>query len=331
MKQRVLTGIKPTGRIHLGNYVGAIKPALKLAESEEYQASYFIADYHGMTRVQDAEEMRNLTRGIAAAWLALGLDPEKVTFYRQSDVPEIFELTWILSCVTPKGLMNRAHAYKAMTDGNKGAGQEVDHGVNMGVYTYPVLMASDILLFQADKVPVGKDQLQHIEIARDIAGYFNKQYGGTFKLPEHFIQEQSAVVPGLDGRKMSKSYNNTIPLFEEPAKLKKLINKIKTDSSLPTDPKDHDQSVIFALYREFSSQEEVIVMKDRFRDGISWGEAKAELFQAINGKMTGPRERYMELMGSPEKMEAILARGAQRARETTTPFLTEIKKKIGIL
>lgn len=331
MKHRVLTGIKPTGKIHLGNYVGAVKPALKLAESEEYQASYFIADYHGMTKVQDAEEMRNLSRGIAAAWLALGLDPEKVTFYRQSDVPEIFELTWILSCVTPKGLLNRAHAYKAMTDGNQQAGQDVDHGVNMGIYTYPVLMASDILLFQADKVPVGKDQLQHIEIARDIAGYFNKQYGETFKLPEHFIQEQSAIVPGLDGRKMSKSYNNTIPLFEEPAKLKKLINKIKTDSSLPTEPKDPDQSVIFALYREFASPEEVIVMKERFREGISWGEAKAELFQSIDGTMAGPREKYVELMESPEKMDAILARGARKARETTSPFLVEIKKKVGIL
>lgn len=221
MKKTILTGIKPTGQVHLGNYMGAIKPALKLAQVQEYQAAYFVADYHALTKTHDAEEFRQLSYGIAATWLALGLDPEKAIFYRQSDVPEIFELNWVLSCFSPKGLMNRAHAYKSMVDSNQGSGKDADLGVNMGLFNYPILMAADILMFKTNIVPVGKDQIQHVEIVRDIAEHFNNNYGKTFILPEYQIQEDTAVLPGLDGRKMSKSYNNTIPLFTEQKNSKK--------------------------------------------------------------------------------------------------------------
>lgn len=270
-KEIVLTGIKPTGKVHLGNYIGAIKPALQLAGASDCTALYFIADYHGLTFIQDRDEFRNLSHGIAATWLALGLDPERVVFYRQSDVPEIFELHWILSCLTSKGLMNRAHAYKAIHEQNIQAGVDADTGVNMGLYTYPVLMAADILLFQSDKVPVGKDQIQHVEIARDIAEGFNRIYGDTFKLPDYRVDENTSVIPGLDGRKMSKSYNNTIPLFETPEKLKKLISKIKTDSTPPQEPKDPDTSNIFLLYKEFAAPAQVQDFRKQYLSGISWG------------------------------------------------------------
>jgi tryptophanyl-tRNA synthetase len=326
----VLTGIKPTGQIHLGNYIGAIKPALELAKVDDYQPAYFVADYHGLTKIHNAEEFRNLSYGIAATWLALGLDPNKAIFYRQSDVPEIFELNWILACFAPKGLMNRAHAYKAVVDSNKESNKDTDFGVDMGLFTYPILMASDILLFQTDIVPVGKDQVQHVEIARDIAENFNKNYGETFKLPDYQIQEETAVLPGLDGRKMSKSYNNTIPLFEEPKKLQKLINKIKTDSTPPEDPKNPETSIIFDLYKEFASVSEIETMRDNYLSGISWGEAKKELFQVMNAFLEEPREKYQELMATPETLDEILLAGAEKARAVAKPFLKEIKNNIGI-
>lgn len=330
MKKTILTGIKPTGQIHLGNYIGSIKPALELAQQSEYQPAYFVADYHGMTKKHDVESFRKLTYGIAATWLALGLDPEKVIFYKQSDIPEIFELTWILSCISPKGLMNRAHAYKAIVDYNNTADRDIDFGVNMGLFNYPILMAADILMFKSDLVPVGKDQVQHIEIARDLAVSFNNTYGETFVLPEFKIQEDTAVLPGLDGRKMSKSYNNTIPLFEEPKKLQKLINKIKTDSLPPEAPKDPDTSVIFTLYKEFASPSETEKMREQFVQGIGWGEAKKELFYVMNKFLEEPREKYNELMASPEKMDQILKDGADKAREISVPFLREIKHTIGM-
>ncbi|BCB03556.1 tryptophan--tRNA ligase [Bacillus sp. KH172YL63] len=330
MKKQVLTGIKPTGRIHLGNYIGAIKPAMKLADYETYETAYFVADYHGLTKIHDRDEMKDLSYGVAAAWLALGLDPERSIFYRQSDIPEIFELSWILACFAPKGLLNRAHAYKSIVEENAVAGRESDHGVNMGVFTYPILMAADILLFQTELVPVGKDQVQHVEIARDIAENFNKVYGETFTLPEYVIEEDTAVIPGLDGRKMSKSYNNTIPLFEEPKKLKKLINKIKTDSSLPEEPKDPDTSIIFSLYKEFSTPEQAAVMKEKYHSGIGWGEAKSELFQVMDSYLEKPRSRYNELMANPHEIDRILQRGAERAREKITPFMKEIRERIGM-
>lgn len=331
MEQIVLTGIKPTGQIHLGNYIGAIKPALKLAENNDYQAAYFIADYHGLTKIHDQEEFRTLTYGVAATWLALGLDPEKTIFYRQSNVPEIFELSWILSCFSPKGLLNRAHAYKGIVDSNKQAGKEVDDGVNMGLFTYPILMAADILAFQANMVPVGKDQIQHVEIARDIADSFNHQYGETFVLPEYIVDEETSILPGLDGRKMSKSYHNTIPLFEEPAKLQKLINKIKTDSLPPEAPKDTESSILFTLYKEFASVEEIAQMRKKYESGIGWGEVKKELFAVMNRFLEEPRKKYQELMANPEKIDLILQKGAEKARARTLPFLEEVRKRIGVL
>lgn len=329
MKKTILTGIKPTGQIHLGNYLGAIKPALELAKVKEYQPLYFVADYHGLTKIHDAEEFRQLSYGIAATWLALGLDPNKVIFYRQSDVPEIFELNWILSCFASKGLMNRAHAYKGIVESNKQMDRELDYGVNMGIFTYPILMAADILMFQTDLVPVGKDQIQHVEIARDIAESFNNNYGETFVLPQYQVQEGAALLPGLDGRKMSKSYHNTIPLFVEPKKLQKLINKIKTDSLPPEKPKDPDSSILFTLYKEFASSHEVEKMREQFSIGIGWGDAKKEVFNVMNKFLEEPREKYNELMASPKTLDEILVSGAERAREVSVPFLKEVKRKIG--
>ncbi|MCJ8008611.1 tryptophan--tRNA ligase [Lederbergia wuyishanensis] len=330
MKKTILTGIKPTGKIHLGNYIGAIKPALESAKVEDYQAAYFIADYHGLTKIHNADEFRQLSYGIAATWLALGLDPEKVIFYRQSDVPEIFELSWILTCFSPKGLMNRAHAYKAIVENNKQADKDADFGVNMGIFTYPILMAADILLFRTNIVPVGKDQVQHVEIARDIAESFNNIYGETFLLPEYQIQEDTAVLPGLDGRKMSKSYNNTIPLFEDEKKLKKLINKIKTDSLPPEATKDPDSSILFSLYQEFAAPREIEELRIQYEKGIGWGEVKQELFRVMNRFLEQPREKYNELMASPEVLDEILAKGAEKARSVAVPFLKEIKKMVGL-
>jgi tryptophanyl-tRNA synthetase len=328
-KEIVLTGIKPTGKVHLGNYIGAIKPALQLAGASDCTALYFIADYHGLTFIQDRDEFRNLSYGIAATWLALGLDPERVIFYRQSDVPEIFELHWILSCLTSKGLMNRAHAYKAIHEQNIQLGVDADAGVNMGLFTYPVLMAADILVFQSDKVPVGKDQIQHVEIARDIAEGFNRIYGDTFKLPDYRVDENTSVIPGLDGRKMSKSYNNTIPLFETPENLKKLISKIKTDSTPPQEPKDPDTSNIFLLYKEFAAPAQVQDFRKQYLSGISWGEAKQELFQVINAALEEPRKKYNEFMAAPEQIDAILSEGARKARALAAPLLAQVKAKIG--
>ena len=330
MNKTILTGIKPTGQIHLGNYIGAIKPALELAKIPEYQAAYFVADYHGLTKIHNAEEFKELSYGIAATWLALGLDPEKVIFYRQSDVIEIFELNWILACFTPKGLMNRAHAYKGMVESNKQMDKDLDYGVNMGIYTYPILMAADILMFKTNVVPVGKDQIQHVEIARDIAESFNHNYGDTFVLPSYQVQEETELLPGLDGRKMSKSYNNTIPLFEEPKKLQKLINKIKTDSLPPEAPKDPNTSIVFTLYKEFAEASEVEKMREQYLNGISWGEAKKELYNVMNRFLEEPREKYKMLMENPKVIDDILLSGAERARAVSKPFLKEVKGKIGL-
>lgn len=329
MKKTILTGIKPTGQIHLGNYIGAIKPALQLAKQKEFSPAYFVADYHGLTKFHQADEFRQLSYGIAATWLALGLDPEETIFYRQSDVPEVFELNWILACFASKGLMNRAHAYKAMVDNNEKMERNADFGVNMGIYTYPILMAADILMLKTEVVPVGKDQIQHVEIARDIAESFNHVYGDAFVLPEYLVQEEVAVLPGLDGRKMSKSYNNTIPLFEEPKKLQKLINKIQTDSLPPEAPKDPESSIIFTLYQQFASTVEVEQMRSQYLSGISWGEAKQELFIVMNRFLEEPRDNYKELMASPERLNEILLEGAQKARTISAPFLKKLKEKIG--
>lgn len=329
-KKIVLTGIKPTGKLHIGNYIGAIKPSVAFANQAEHQCIYFVANDHALTALENPTLLHEYTYDVAATWLAFGLDPEKVIFYRQSDVPEVFELLWLLSCSTPKGLMNRAHAYKAACARNAVDGNEdMDAGINMGLFTYPILMAADILLFQTDFVPVGEDQTQHIEIARDIAGRWNHTYKPLFRLPVPIINKHAAIIPGLDGRKMSKSYNNTIPLFAESSKLKKLVYQIKTDSSGKDEPKDPEQSTLFQIYRELASAEDSQTFARRFQEGIGWAEAKETLYQAIERTLEAPRKRYQELIQNPQAIETLFAKGAERARSLAGPFLLSLRKALG--
>lgn len=328
-KTRVLTGITTTGTPHLGNYVGAIRPAIA-SVNDNTEAYFFLADLHALIKCQDPTLIHQSTKEIAATWLALGLDTSKAVFYRQSDVPEISELNWILSCQAAKGLMNRAHAYKAAVDANAEDGQDPDYGVTMGLFSYPVLMAADILMFNADKVPVGKDQIQHVEMARDIAARFNHHFGSTFSLPEAIVDDNIAVLSGLDGRKMSKSYNNTIPLFLPEKQLRKHINKIKTNLLEPGEPKDPDTSTVFELWSAFADPSQIAAMRKQFENGIAWGEAKKQLFELINNELSLPRERYNALMDDATTMEALLVQGAERARAYSRSLLLDIKRSIGI-
>lgn len=327
----ILTGVKPTGQPHIGNYLGAIRPGLKLSGEPNTETWFFVADYHTLTTIPDPKQMREQTYEVAATWLACGLDPKKTVLYRQSDIPEIMELNWILSCFTPKGLMNRAHAYKAKVQENQEAGKEdLDFGVNMGLYCYPVLMAADILMFSAHKVPVGEDQIQHLEIARDVAQKFNRQYGNILKVPQALVQEAGKNIPGLDGRKMSKSYDNTIPLFLESNKLKKLVARIKTDSLPPEAPKSTEGSIIFELYACFASSDQVASMRDQYARGISWGAAKEELFKVMDAYFAEPRAKYNDLMANRKTIDQLLQEGAERARSRSVPFLKQIRESIGI-
>lgn len=327
----ILTGVKPTGLVHIGNYLGAIRPTIELSRRPGTQTWLFIADYHSLTSTPDPKKMRDMTYELAATFLACGLDPESAVFYRQSDIPEIMELNWILSCFTPKGLMNRAHAYKAKVQENQEHGKEdLDFGVNMGLYNYPVLMSADILMFSADQVPVGEDQIQHLEIARDIAQKFNRQYGEVLKLPKFIVQEKGKSIPGLDGRKMSKSYDNYIPLFEEPARLRKLVMKIKSDSLPPEAPKSTEGSIIFELYECFASADQVAALKAEYAKGISWGAAKEELFKVMDHVLMEPREKYKKLIADRSRLDQLLKEGAARAREKSIPFLKEIRRAIGM-
>ena len=329
-KKICLTGIKPTGAPHLGNYIGMIRPALELAQKENYESYYFIADYHAIITMHDKKELNQHILEVAASWLALGLDPSKTTLYLQSDIPQIPELSWILSCSAAKGLLNRAHAYKASVDKNKEEKRDPDYGVNLGLYSYPVLMASDILFIGSHLVPVGSDQLQHIEIARDIAQCFNSKYGKVLTLPEALIQEETKLVPGIDGRKMSKSYGNHIPLFLPEKKLHKMIMKIQTDSLPPEAPKDPDSSFIFKLFEFFANQEEIETLRSDFLKGIAWGDAKQRLFEVINKELSGPREKYNELMESPEKIKEILKESSKRVIPRAEKLLRKAKEKIGV-
>ncbi len=330
-KATVLTGITTTGTPHLGNYVGAIRPAISASHDENVIPFYFLADYHALIKCHDPEIVRRSSLEIAATWLALGLDTSNAVFYRQSDVPEIMELTWILTCVTAKGLMNRAHAYKAAVAENREGGEkDPDKGISMGLFCYPVLMAADILMFNAHKVPVGKDQIQHIEMARDIAGRFNHIFGKYFVLPEAVVDDNAATLAGLDGRKMSKSYNNTIPLFAPEKKLRKLINKIKTNSQEPGEPKDPDNCTLFSIYQAFANVKELQEMRQCYADGIAWGEMKKHLFEYINNHIAPARERYEALLQAPEHIEEQLQEGALKARAISKPFLQEIRKATGI-
>lgn len=329
---RVLTGITTSGIPHLGNYVGAIRPTVAASRMPGTRNFYFLADMHALIKVQDPAKVQRSTLEIAASWLACGLEPDndRVWFYRQSDVPEIAELTWLLTCVAGKGILNRAHAYKAAVDKNRAEGEDDDFGITAGLFMYPVLMAADILIFNAHKVPVGRDQIQHIEMARDFAQRFNHLYGDHLVLPEAAVEEHVATLPGLDGRKMSKSYDNTIPLFCSREQLKKLIFSIVTDSCAPGEAKDTEGSALFQLYQAFASAEETAAMRAAFADGIGWGDAKQMLFERIDSELSPMRERYNALMAQPEKIEMMLREGAAVARERHgLPLMLRLREAVG--
>lgn len=323
----VLTGIKPTGTPHIGNYLGALKPLIDM--SQNHKTIMFIADLHALNAEKDAKAIKQHTYEIAALMIAMGLNLENTAFFRQSDIDEIYKMSNFLMNVTPKGLMNRAHSYKAMVEKNTEAGVDVDAGVNMGLYTYPVLMAADILLYNSDIVPVGKDQKQHVEFARDIAGFFNNTYGETFKLPTPVIGEESGYLPGLDGRKMSKSYDNTIPLFAPSNELKKKIMRIITDSKTPEEPKNPDESTIFQIYKFFADEKEIAALRKRFLDGgMGYGEAKTILFEKIDSVLSEPRKEYERLMANKSEIDAVLAEGAKRAGFIASKTIAKVKKKM---
>lgn len=329
--QTVLTGITTTGIPHLGNYVGAIRPAIRESLNPSNRSFYFLADYHALIKCHDPDMVQQSSKAIAATWLALGLNTDNVTFYRQSDVPEITELSWLLTCMTAKGLMNRAHAYKAAVQANVDDGDaDPDRGITMGLFSYPVLMAADILMFGANKVPVGRDQIQHVEMARDIAQRFNHHYGELLVLPEAQVDDNVAVLQGLDGRKMSKSYGNTIPLFLPPKQLQKHINKIVTNLLEPGQPKDPDTSTVFQIWQAFATAEQTAEMRQAFADGIAWGEAKKRLFALIDEEIAPARERYEILMANPAEIEAELEKGAVKARAVAKPLLEKLRHAVGI-
>ncbi len=323
-----LTGIKATGSQHLGNMVGAIRPAIEFSQNESGRFLYFIADYHSLTTVKKAKDFSEYVYEVAATWLALGLDPEKAILYKQSDIPEIFELTWILACNTPKGDLNRAHAYKAIVQDNEEAGRDPDKSVNAGLFNYPVLMAADILLFDTNIVPVGKDQVQHVEMARSMAQRINQLYGDTLVEPQEALSVSGQYIPGLDGQKMSKSYDNTIPLWVPEKRLKKLINKIATDSTGPDEPKSTEGSAIFDIYKCFSTKEEQDAFAKQFAEGISWGEAKAALFEKVNAELAGPREEYERLMNNRSEIDAVLETGAKKARAIAQETMKRVRKNL---
>ena len=333
VKQRVLTGITTTGTPHLGNYLGALKPAVAASQQIDTDSFYFLADYHALIKCQDPQTVHRSGREIAAIWLALGLDTDKATFYRQSDIPEIPQLAWFLTCMTGKGMMNRAHAYKASVDENqRQLNSDLDQGISMGLYSYPILMAADILMFNAHHIPVGKDQIQHIEMCRDIAMRFNHTYGEHFVLPEAMVDEgEPKVLSGLDGRKMSKSYGNIIPLFAPADELKKLISQITTNSLQPGEAKDPDSCTLFEIYSAFASPEETLLVRQAYANGIGWGDMKGQLFEYLNDYLTPARKRYEEIMTDPAYIEAELQKGAAKARAHSEPFMQRLRSAVGIM
>ena len=334
MTTRVLTGITTSGTPHLGNYVGAIRPAIAASREPGVESFFFLADYHALIKCDEPARIAKSSLQIAATWLAAGLDTARVTFYRQSDIVEIPELTWLLTCVASKGLMNRAHAYKAAADANTAAGDDVDAGITMGLFSYPILMAADILMFNAHRVPVGRDQVQHIEMARDLAARFNHLFGAgreLFVLPEANVDERVATLPGLDGRKMSKSYDNTVPLFEGGAKgLRDAIARVVTDSKAPGEPKDAEGSQLVAIFDAFATDPERAALRAELRAGMAWGDAKAAVVARLEREIGPMRERYAELVGHPERVEASLLDGAAKARAVASPFLAELRSAVGL-
>ena len=329
MKQIALTGLKPSGLPHIGNYLGMLKPSLELAE--KFQALYFIPDYHALTTVRDRKQLADLTYQAAATWLALGLNPDEAVIYRQSDIPEVFELAWALSCFTTKGLLNRSHAYKAIVDDNIAEGREEDKNINVGLFTYPVLMAADILLFGTHFVPVGLDQQQHLEITRDVALTFNKNYGDVLTIPEAVIREEVMTIPGIDGRKMSKSYNNVIPIFAPSDQVLKPVKRIVTDSKRPEEPKDPDECNIFAIYQHFASMDAVAEKRKLYLEGgLAYGAMKEELFELLEVTFSDKRDRYNALMDNLDELDKILETGAEKARDIARPILTKVRKAVGV-
>ena len=332
MTLRVLTGITTTGTLHLGNYVGAVRRAIAASREPGAESFFFMADYHALIKCDEPARIEASRLQIAATWLAAGLDTSRVVFYRQSDIPEIPELTWLLTCVTSKGQMNRAHAYKASVDANVAAGEDPDAGITMGLYSYPILMAADILMFNAHRVPVGKDQVQHIEMARDVAQRFNHTFKTElFTLPDASVDEEMELLPGLDGRKMSKSYDNSIPLFEGGEKaLREAISKIVTDSRLPGEPKETEGSHLVQIYDAFATPEQRKSFRAALQAGLAWGEAKDQLFALINAEIGPMRAKYEALMANPEKIEAILMEGAAKARAIAGPLLAQAREAVGL-
>lgn len=330
MSRIILTGIKPTGMPHLGNYIGAIQPALELTEDSSVTSYLFVADYHSLTTVHDAPALSRMIHQVSAAWLACGLDPKKTIMYRQSDIPELFELNWVLSCMTPKGLMNRGHSYKALIQANQREGRRnTESGVNMGIYNYPILMSADILLFSADEVPVSEDQEQHLEITRDIAIKFNHTFNtDVLKPPKTLVKTK--LLPGVDGEKMSKSKGNHIPLFCSSGELRKIIMKIKTDSSHPDEPKDPENSILFSMYKAFASEEQTKALADKYRRGIGWGEVKEQLYLLLEESLSEKRKVYESLMDNPGAINAILKEGAKKAREKARSLMNQVRKTTGI-
>ncbi len=356
-----LTGIKPTGTPHLGNYLGSIQPALELAK--DYLSVYFIADWHALTTVKDngwtdGNPQRALIHKLAATWLACGLDPEKTVFFQQSRVPELAELNWYLACFTPKGVLNRAHAYKAIVQENyakqaaleTGDPEEVildplsgpngdgrppvrfyDDGINAGLYTYPVLMSADILLFGSDVVPVGQDQKQHVEIARDLAIAVNNQLGSIFNVPEPLIREDVKTIPGLDGRKMSKSYDNVIPFLAPPSEMKKAVMRIVTDSKRPEEPKDPDSCNVFNIFKHFAEPARVAERRAHYAaGGVGYGEMKEELLAVLESRFGAARAKYDELLKDPAGLDKTLEAGAERARQLAGKRMEKLRKKLGL-
>ena len=329
MKPIALTGIKPTGNPHIGNYLGMYRPALELMEN--YQGMYFVADYHALTTMRDAQTLRGLVYEVAASWLALGLDPEKAIFFRQSDIPEIPEFTWILSCFTSKGLLNRAHAYKDAVDENLANNRDPDEGINAGLFYYPVLMAADILLYGSAVVPVGLDQKQHIEITRDIAEAFNRTYGDVLTVPEGIIQDSVKKVPGLDGRKMSKSYGNVIPIFAPEKQLRKQVMRIVTDSKRPEDPKDPENDNLFGLLQFFATPDRLEEIRQLYiNGGAAYGDLKKELADLILDEFAEARQKFDALIADKAYIDQILDEGAQKARAIARPILAKARKITGI-
>ncbi|MDG2376514.1 MAG: tryptophan--tRNA ligase [Woeseiaceae bacterium] len=330
-QETYLTGITTTGTPHIGNYVGAIRPAVASSKDQSRNNFYFLADYHSLAKTEEPDRIHRSGLEVAATWLACGLDTDNAYFYRQSDIPEIPELTWILNGVTAKGLMNRAHSYKAQVQANDDRGSsDPDKGIVMALYNYPILMAADILMFKANKVPVGRDQKQHMEMTRDIAQRFNHRYGDILVIPDAEINENTATLSGLDGRKMSKSYDNTIPLFVDEKKLRKLVMKIKTNSLEPGEPKETEGSTLYEIFRAFANDDEVKDVERRYAEGIAWGEMKQLLFEYLKEHIKPMREEYNRLLDDPAIVEEELLKGAERAREISVPYIAEIRHAIGI-